>query len=133
MVNRRMSIQPSNGNNGWGDALLNLPAWIVPSVELSPALEGVSVSVETGEKRSQSSRRFPYGYLVTTSLQLQNGVWQLRRGGSIGPLPPSGGPSGERFIPPLETACNPPYSRSVTGGEYKAQVLIHRGVLIHDY
>ena len=23
--------------------------------------------------------------------------------------------------------------RSVTGGEYKAQVQIHRGVLIHDY
>ena len=23
--------------------------------------------------------------------------------------------------------------QSVTGGEYKAQVLIHRGVLIHDY
>ena len=34
---------------------------------------------------------------------------------------------------PFADALNPSYSRSVTGGEYKAQVLIHRGVLIHDY
>ncbi len=32
-----------------------------------------------------------------------------------------------------EEASKPLDSRSVTGGEYKAQVRIHRGVLIHDY
>ena len=35
--------------------------------------------------------------------------------------------------PFVSNALNLPYFRSVTGGEYKAQVLIHRGVLIHDY
>ena len=33
----------------------------------------------------------------------------------------------------IPKASNPLDSRSVTGGEYKAQVQIHRGVLIHDY
>jgi hypothetical protein len=32
-----------------------------------------------------------------------------------------------------EKTSNPLNFQSVTGGEYKAQVLIHRGVLIHDY
>ena len=30
-------------------------------------------------------------------------------------------------------ALKPVNFQSVTGGEYKAQVHIHRGVLIHDY
>jgi len=30
-------------------------------------------------------------------------------------------------------SSDPLNSQSVTGGEYKAQVQIHRGVLIHDY
>ena len=33
----------------------------------------------------------------------------------------------------ISEASNPLNFRSVTGGEYKAQVQIHRGVLIHDY
>ena len=54
-------------------------------------------------------------------------------GGGKDPHCPPWGPLWKTPSPPLENACNPPYSRSVTGGEYKAQVLIHRGVLIHDY
>ena len=33
----------------------------------------------------------------------------------------------------VDETSKPLDSRSVTGGEYKAQVQIHRGVLIHDY
>jgi len=33
----------------------------------------------------------------------------------------------------VKNPSNPLDFQSVTGGEYKAQVQIHRGVLIHDY
>ena len=32
-----------------------------------------------------------------------------------------------------QITSNPLHFQGVTGGEYKAQVRIHRGMLIHDY
>jgi hypothetical protein len=38
-----------------------------------------------------------------------------------------------KFNNEVKNPSNPLDFQSVTGGEYKAQVQIHRGVLIHDY
>ena len=65
--------------------------------------------------RRWSSRRFPYGYLVTTSPQSS--------------VPPSAAGS-IKVTPPTSGVTN---SRGVTGGVYKARERIHRGMLIHDY
>ena len=56
-----------------------------------------------------SSYTFPYSYLVTTSSKLSIPQWILLKSSS-------------------ETD-----SLQVTGGVYKAQVHIHRSVLIYDY
>ena len=39
----------------------------------------------------------------------------------------------EKIRKRVDATSNPLDFQSVTGGEYKAQVQIHRGVLIHDY
>ena len=66
-------------------------------------------------ERRWSSRRFPYGYLVTTSPQS---------------LTPPSAPAPLRLATATSGWVN---SHGVTGGVYKARERIHRGVLIHDY
>ena len=64
--------------------------------------------------RRWSSRRFPYGYLVTTSTQSSTPPWWA--------------PSCVRL--PTSGEIN---SHGVTGGVYKARERIHRSILICDY
>lgn len=64
--------------------------------------------------RRWSSRRFPYGYLVTTSPQSST--------------PPWWSPSCVRL-----TTSGEINSHGVTGGVYKARERIHRSILICDY
>ena len=65
-------------------------------------------------ERRWSSRRFPYGYLVTTSPQSLTLPWSTASEVSTSP-------SGKTN------------SHGVTGGVYKARERIHRGMLIRDY
>ena len=67
-------------------------------------------------ERRWSSRRFPYGYLVTTSPQSLILPWSAA--------------SCKQVSPPASGKTN---SHGVTGGVYKARERIHRGMLIHDY
>jgi len=80
---------------------------------------------------SQSSRRFPYGYLVTTSLQSFKWSWTFFQE-SAKPLN-FRWKSQRSWTLRVEKFSDLLNFQSVTGGEYKAQVQIHRGVLIHDY
>ena len=82
-------------------------------------------------KMSQSSRRFPYGYLVTTSLQSFKWSWTFSQE-SAKPLN-FRWKSQRSWTLRVEKFSDLLNFQSVTGGEYKAQVQIHRGVLIHDY
>ena len=82
-------------------------------------------------KMSQSSRRFPYGYLVTTSLQSFKWSWTFFQE-SAKPLN-FRWKSQRSWTLRVEKFSDLLNFQSVTGGEYKAQVQIHRGVLIHDY
>ncbi|KAF1857648.1 hypothetical protein Lal_00013116 [Lupinus albus] len=78
---------------------------------MSAGLEGA------GPSRSASlERRFPYGYLVTTSPQSLTLPWLAASRCRVS-APPSGKTN----------------SHGVTGGVYKARERIHRGVLIRDY
>ena len=95
-----MSIQPSNGNNGWGDALLNLPAWIVPSVELSPALEGVSVSVETGKKGVNPAAGSPTATLLRLRSSCKMEFGSCAGGGQLAHCPRLGAPLERDLSPP---------------------------------
>ena len=67
-------------------------------------------------ERRWSSRRFPYGYLVTTSPQSLTLPWSPASDCSV-----SSTPSGRTN------------SHGVTGGVYKTRERIHRGMLIRDY
>ena len=88
-------------------------------------------------ERSQSNHRFPYGYLVTTSPQLliiswlniQNFIekeWKFLFFFSEGILV-------KEFTIQNEEASETINFHGVTGGVYKAQVHIHRSMLICDY
>ena len=67
-------------------------------------------------ERRWSSRRFPYGYLVTTSPQSLTLPWSAA--------------SCKQVSSPHSGRTN---SHGVTGGVYKARERIHRGMLIRDY
>ena len=96
--------------------LLNLIAKLAPpikpndqAIEVSTYMNGSSISL-----RRWSSRRFPYGYLVTTSPQSWITKWWA---------------SSEVRLPTSFAT----HSHGVTGGVYKARERIHRDVLIRDY
>ena len=72
-------------------------------------------NTENSLERRWSSRRFPYGYLVTTSPQSLTLPWPA--------------PSKKVRIP----SSGKTNSHGVTGGVYKARERIHRSMLIYDY
>ena len=72
--------------------------------------------------KSFSNHRFPYGYLVTTSLQSWTESMEVALLTTL-----------YCYIRAASLSLHLAHSQSVTGGVYRALELIHRGMLIRDY
>ena len=86
-----------------------------------------------GTKRSQSNRRFPYGYLVMTYLKscpLPGDAAHLTSQSHCTQSHVQEGTSWGRHT---ARPSGSDHFLKLTGGVYKARVHIHRGVLIRDY